>query len=270
MKKSRWCSILLVILLLSGCSAFKEKEKLPEEDHILMTIDGEPVSDVEGRLYLEMIRIVYEKKGGEEIWDIPLNGRDSIKTASDQALDSLIRTKVAAREYDAARLNEDDWHNIERGVIKLETAIGESRLKSMGLSEEDLRRCMEESYRAFRFERSMSFLPGSMESELDAKVAEAFIAYEAADTDLYLQKVSIDAIMIYTGEWIDGVWVSYPAAEREEKYALMEEAYERIQNGGQFALTRNWYSEDQNLIDSPVFSSGGVMESKPDNTVYRG
>ena len=266
MKPKKGIILLLILALLTGCY---RGEKEPA-DTVLVTINGEEVSEAEGRLYLEMMERIYEEKGGKEIWDIPLSGQDSRKTAEENALDSLIRTKILAREYDPARLTDSDRRNIERGIIKVTTLLGEKHLKAIGLEAEDLARIMEESYRAFRFERGMSFLPGTMESELDQRVAEAFIAYEVADQDAYLQRVSIDAIMIYTGEWIDGTWVRYPASQREEKLARMEEAYARIQAGGQFALTRNWYTEDKILTDSPVLSEGVVVSEDPAEYLYQG
>lgn len=257
--------LLLLLLLLAGCS-----QKAEPVDTVLMTIDGVEVDESEGRLYLEMTRRIYEEKGGAEIWDMSLGGRDSAKTAAENALDSLIRTKVTAREFEASRLSDSDRRNIERSVASLRSAIGQEKLAEWGFKERDLERFMEESYRAYRFERSMSFLPGSMESKLDSQVEERYIAYEVADQETYLQKVRMDAIMIYTGEWIDGIWVSYPNTQAEEKLAMMQRAVDFIQGGASFATARRWYSEDDSLRDNPLLTEGAVICETEEGILYQG
>ncbi len=264
MKRISVCLLLCFLLLLPAC---RQQEEI---DTVLMTINGEPVEAVEGRLYLEMTRQIYEERGGQEIWTMDLRGRDSARTASDNALDSLIRTKVTAREFDASRLTDSDLRIIERSVALLRAAIGEERMQVLSLSEKDLERYMEESYRAYRFESSMSFLPGTMEDELNAQVDGRFVAYEVADRDSYLDKVRLDAIMIYTGVWIDDAWVQYPASQREEKLKTMQKAQQAIEEGLPFSAARILYSEDRDVTDCPLFNEGVIRSGSGTTGLYRG
>ena len=268
MRRRALCGLLICLLCISGLSACRARTSA-EENTVLMTIDGTSIDQKEGILYLELIRKSYERRGGIEIWSMSLNGRDSAKTAGQNALDSLIRTKILAREYDPKRLTDQDLRNIERSVPQMIDVIGEEHLKELGITEKELRSYMEESYRAFQYERSMTFLPGSMEESLNEEVEEKFIAYAVADRDTYLHKAKINWIMIYTGEWIEGKWVSYPALQKQEKREKAEEALKRLEEGSSFALTRNLYSEESSAEDDPVLSAG-VVRSEEEDVFYRG
>ncbi|MCR5004817.1 MAG: peptidyl-prolyl cis-trans isomerase [Clostridiales bacterium] len=268
MRRRILCGVLICLLCISGLSACRTRTPA-EEDTVLMTIDGTSVDQKEGVLYLELTRKSYERRGGIEIWSMSLNGRDSAATAGQNALDSLIRTKIMAREYDPKRLTEQDLRNIERSVPQMIDLIGEDHLKELGITEKELRSYMEESYRALQYERSMTFLPGSREESLSEAVEEKFIAYAVADRDTYLHKAAIDWIMIYTGEWIEGRWVSYPALQKQEKREKAEEALQRLEEGSSFALTRNLYSEESSAEEDPVLSAG-VVRSEEEGVFYRG
>lgn len=266
-KKILW-GCLLCLLCIVGLTACRSQQST-EESTVLMTIDGTSIDQKEGRLYLELIRRSYERRGGTEIWSMSLHGRDSSKTAEQNALDSLIRTKIMAREYDPERLTAQDLRNIELSIPQMIDEIGAEHLEELGISEKGLHAYMEESYRAFQYERSMTFLPGSMEESLNEEVENRFIAYAVADQDTYLQKVRMDWIMLYTGEWIEGNWVSYPASQKQEKQKKAEDALARLEEGGSFALTRNLFNEEDIAAENPVLTAG-VVQSEWDGIFYRG
>ena len=268
MRKRILCGLMACLICLAGLTGCRSHQS-EEEDTVLMTIDGTAVDQKEGLLYLELIRKSYERRGGKEIWSMSINGRDSSKTAGQNALDSLIRTKIMAREFDPERLTEQDQRNIDRSVPRMIDVIGKDHLQELGITEKELRAYMEESFRAFQYERSMTFLPGSREESLNEEVEDRFIAYAVADQDTYLQKVRIDWIMLYTGEWIEGRWVSYPSSQKQEKREKAEEAIARLEEGSSFALTRNMYSEDDSAEENPVLSAG-VMRSEVEGIFYRG
>ena len=83
-KKILW-GCLLYLLCIIGLTACRDQQPT-EEQTVLMTIDGTSVDQKEGRLYLELIRRSYERRGGTEIWSMSLHGRDSSKTAEQNAL----------------------------------------------------------------------------------------------------------------------------------------------------------------------------------------
>ena len=257
--------LLMFILLMMACRSEEP------EDTVLMTIDGTPVDVSEGRLYLTLTRQAFEEVGGEEVWELSLAGRDTAQTAADKALESLIQTKVLSRQFAESKLMEDDWHKIDQSTEALMEAIGEEELEAIGLSQEHLRVCMAESYRAWKYQQSMVFLPGTKEEELEYQTAEAFVRYDTVDQQEYLQRVELDAIMVYTGEWIHDQWVEYPQLQRKEIRSTIEEARKLLEDGKTFEQIRKVYSEDASIQENQLFHDGVVQaDTEETGILYRG
>lgn len=243
--------------------------KEQQEKTVLLTVDGVDVELKEGLLYRELTQQAFEERGGAEIWDLNLSGRDAAQTADEKALESLIRTQVLSRQTENQPLDPEDQRLIDTSIVRLLEDVGTERLQELGISEADLKCYMEKSYRACQYRKSLNFLPGSLESDLKEQVSEAFARYDSLDQEIYLQKVQMDAIMMYTGEWIDDGWISYPDSQREEIRRRMEEAQELLQAGASFAQLRYIYSEDDSLTENPLLNEG-VVKDETASELYRG
>lgn len=257
--------VLMMVMLLSAC------RKEEPEDTTLLTLDGDPVELHEGLLYLELTRRAFENTGGPEVWDLSLAGRDTLQTAADKALESLIRTKILSRQYPASKISDIERIQIMQSVEALVAALGMDWMQDAGLTKDQLAVVMEESFRAWKYRESMNFLPGTQEEELAYKTAEAFAMYDTLDQQKYLQKVEMDAIMIYTGEWIDDHWVTYPESQNKEKRAKAEEAQQVLLKGTHFDQVRKIYSEDR-VLENNLLLHDGVIQADNEKTpvFYRG
>ncbi len=263
------CAALFFVFAFCGATFCACAQQDAKEDTVLAVIDGKEVDVQEGLMYLELTRRVFEAKGGDEIWAMNLAGRNAEQTASEKALESLIRTKILSRRAAGTPLEEEDKARIERGTLRLMALLGEEKQNRLGLTEEQLRKSMEESYRAYRYRQSLVFLPGGQEKQLSDRVDEEFAEYDSIDSENYLQKVGMDAIMIYTGEWVNNTWISYPDSQQREKLALAEEAKKKLDDGLSFWLVRSQMGEDENLTDTPLLRDR-VVQSDSEKYLYRG
>ena len=149
-KKILLWGLIGILVLMTGC-----QKKVEEADTVLFTLNGEPVDVREGKLYLELTRQAFEEKGGKEVWSMSLQGRDPSQTATDKALESLIRTKVLSLQIPSEELTQDDQMQIIKGNRWLIASLGTEMMEEIGLSQEEFRACMEESYRAWKYRDSM-------------------------------------------------------------------------------------------------------------------
>lgn len=236
----------------------------------MLAIDGEEVSIEEVQLYLDLTKKAFEKTGGEEVWSISLAGRDPEQTAVDTAMESLIRTKILSRQVPASDLTEEDRQAIRQSTNALFTSLHKEKIQC-DLTKQQLFRCMEESYRAWLYRKSMVFLPGSQEEELEYQVAERFMRYDTIDEPTYLQRIELDAIMIYTGQWIDDRWVEYPQAQLKEKQTRIEEAKKLLETGSAFEDVGKVYSEDSSLQENLLLHEGAIQaDTETTPVLYRG
>lgn len=193
--------ILLLFLcaagVLTGCG---------KKEDILMTIENEEVPLGEGMIYLKLAADDFEALGGQDIWKISLTGKDAVQTVGERALQSLVRTKVLAREG-AGDVTQEEQRELEAMRGQLEEVLGEDFCKQWKITEDVLERVLRESFFADRYQSSQQFTTD--QEELQNKVDEAFAWYDNTDVETYLQKVRLLPLMVYTGEWADGTWVEY-------------------------------------------------------------
>ena len=253
---------ILIILCMAGILAGCEKK-----DDILMTIQSEEVPLREGMIYLKMAASDFEELGGQDIWKLSLMGKDAVQTVSERALQSLVRTKVLAREG-AGDLTQEERQELDDMRPKLKSTLGADFCEKWDISDEVLERVLRDSYIADRYQTSQQFTTD--QQELENKVDEAFAWYDNTDVESYLQKVRLLPLMVYTGEWADGAWVEYPAERKEEKRAKIQEAYGQLENGGDFQKVAAQFGEDAENSANRLLNEGIIRAYGEGQTYYRG
>ena len=258
----RGIRILLLLLCVTGVLTGCEKK-----EDILMTIENEEVPLGEGMIYLKLAAEDFEALGGQDIWKISLTGQDAVQTVGERALQSLVRTKVLAREG-AGDVTQEEQRELEEMRGQLEEALGKEFCKQWKITEDVLERVLRESFFADRYQTSQQFTTD--QEELQNKVDEAFAWYDNTDVEAYLQKVRLLPLMVYTGEWADGTWVEYPEERKEKQQAKIEEAYGRLEEGEDFQTVAAQFGEDASPSDNPLLNEG-IIRAAGDGTVfYRG
>ncbi len=254
--------ILLLFLCAAGVLTGCEKK-----EDILMTIENEEVPLGEGMIYLKLAADDFEALGGQDIWKISLTGKDAVQTVGERALQSLVRTKVLAREG-AGDVTQEEQRELEAMRGQLEEALGEDFCKQWKITEDVLERVLRESFFADRYQSSQQFTTD--QEELQNKVDEAFAWYDNTDVETYLQKVRLLPLMVYTGEWADGTWVEYTEERKEGKRAKIQEAYSRLEEGEDFRTVAAQIGEDASASDNRLLNEGIIRAVGDGTAFYRG
>lgn len=254
--------ILLLLLCVTGMLTGCEKK-----EDILLSIENEEVPLREGMVYLKLAADDFEALGGQDIWKISLTGKDAVQTVGERALQSLVRTKVLAREW-TGDVTQEEQLELEAMRGQLEEALGKEFCKQWKITEEVLERVLRESFFADQYQTSQMFTTN--QEELQNKVDEAFAWYDNTDVEAYLQKVRLLPLMVYTGEWADGTWVEYPEERKEEKRAKIQEAYGRLEAGEDFQEVAARFGEDESASDNRLLNEGIIRAVGDRTAFYRG
>ncbi len=232
----------------------------------IVNTGGVKVYEEEALIYLRLTLMEYEEIAGENVWDLSPGGRDAFQMAADNALDSVIRVKLV--QPDNGVVSQSVHTKLSAKVVELKEKLGEAWIKKMDISDVMLYRILAENYWAAEFESKLKYDAGDIAKDIDARVENAFAEYNDTDTEIYLQKVRLQSIMCYTGEWVEGVWIQYPEERQKEKQILMEEVSKRIKEGEDFSQLCKEYNEMREF-GNPLFSQG-IFKNRDGGFFYRG
>lgn len=249
-----------IIVPLNGCTQPDQKE--------VLRVNGESVSISEAMVYYELMRTEFERIGTEEIWDLEIIGLDPQQTAMDRVLESIVRVKVIQSLGGSLKSSEEQ--NIREKADHLASVLGEAYMEKHCIDQPLLEKIVRENYQAYRYEQDAKFLPGSNEEEIENKLKETFAAYEYLDQRTYLQSAAILPMMFYTGEWVEGEWVSYSEAQ---KALILEEAAKLRENltPANFREISRQESDCWTVEGNPVFEQGAIRHPRQDlGIVYYG
>lgn len=90
--------IAMITVLLTACSS---------SDYI-MKINNEIVTPQEYNLYLSKGIEYYEQQGGEEVWDMPIDGEDMATALKNGVVDTITRKKIQADVAKGKKITLDD------------------------------------------------------------------------------------------------------------------------------------------------------------------
>ncbi|MCI8633794.1 MAG: hypothetical protein HFE64_09995 [Lachnospiraceae bacterium] len=239
---------LLILSLQSG--------KRADQIRILQVGD-EMVYANEAMVYWHLLCNEFEGMATEEIWDLQILGLDPKQTAMDRVLESIVRIK--AIQPLVSSLKEGEAEALQAQVERLQRELGQAYMDKHQIDEALLRQILEENYKAYRYEKEAKFLAGSNEEQIAQRQREAFAVYEVLDRQQYLQTAAVRFLMMYTGQWADGEWISYSDAQKELILQEAEELHAQLtpETFGQMVKERE-EAEQEN----PVFSQGAVQHKK--------
>lgn len=251
--------ITMLCLMLGACGQPKA----------VMTIETETVPEHQALLYLALTVQEYEEKAGKEVWQMRIGGRNAFDAASEAALESLIRNQTVLVNLHTSQktLTLEEEQLVEEATGSLIRRIGEETLSSWGISADEVRSYMEEDYWVYKFRSQMAYMPN--EEEVDRQVEEHFAWYDNVDVSEYMQKIWLDAIVIYCGQDMDGEWISYSEEGRQQQYEKALEAQEKLAGGMLFDKVKEEYSEEPVVQLAPPFTEGEV-QSGGGNIFYKG
>ena len=123
---------------------------------------------------------------------------------------------------------------------------------------------------AYRYEAEATFLPGSNEGEIEEKLYHTFARYDNLNVEQYTRSIRLKPMMFYTGEWVEGEWVTYSEAQ---KAMILEEVLRIYDNldAERFTAFSNEFADSIEIQDNPVFAQGAVQHPRMNfETVYFG
>jgi hypothetical protein len=251
----RFVAWLLLLTSLGGCSA-------PE---VVVTVADETVYEQQAMLYLALTLQAYEEQAGKEIWNMRIGGMDAFDAACEAALESMIRNKtVLSRRHSTQTTLISNQEEIEQAASNLRDRIGAETLDEWGITQEQVIACIEEDYRVYQALQQISYLPDT--DEIEERVDEYFVWYDHVDVDEYMERIWLDAIIVYTGQFMDGEWIQ---ATGNGAYEKAEEAMAALEAGASFDEVKQQYNEEENLATAPCFTAG-VVQSQSGNFFYKG
>lgn len=260
-KERLWLWIAAVIMLVSAVGCVKESP--------IITVGDQTVSEQQAQLYLALTVQEYEQRAGQQIWDMRLGGKSAYDAACEAALASLIRNKTVYGRLQSAQktLTQEEEELIDRAVGILYDRIGSETMAAWEMERETVREYVKEDYCVSKFISQMAYAP-DME-EVERRVEEYFVWYDNIDVTEYMQKIWLDAIVIYSGQWLDGNWVPYSEEEKQKQYNKAQEAMDRLEAGETFEEVREKYTEEDLTQMALPFREGLVCFGEG-NIFYKG
>jgi parvulin-like peptidyl-prolyl isomerase len=134
--------LLSVVILFSLCACSGNG------NNYVLSIDGDKISKGEYMVYLYEQKKSFEERGGADIWDADFDGTSAEEVAKQNAINSITLVKAALAQADNLNitLNDEDYADIKTETEKLYNDIGQTKARIIGVTEEDIRRIIEESH----------------------------------------------------------------------------------------------------------------------------
>ena len=258
--------ILAVLLLVGGYFLYQYTQR-PDQATIL-EINEEKVSISEAMVYYRLMELEFERMGSEAIWGLEILGLDPEQTALERVMESMIRIK--AIKASAGSLDEAEKAELEAATEQLAQLLGDEYCEKHSIDNELLRKVVEENYLAYRYEAEATFLPGSNESEIQEKLYQTFARYDNLNVEQYTRTIRLKPMMFYTGEWVEGEWVTYSEAQKAMILEEVQRIYENL-DADRFTAFSNEFADSTEVVDNPVFAEGAVQHPRMEfGTVYFG
>ncbi len=263
---------VLFILGSAGCST---------QTQVLMTAGTETVTVPEAKLFLYLTLEAYEEKAGENVWKLRIDGESALEAACRSALSSMQRSRTVLLHLSAGQktLTQEEEGLVREAADNVYTRLGAETCARFGLERAAVEKIMKEEYWVSKFVSQMAYLPDM--GEVDRRVEERFVWYDHLDISEYMQRVRLEGIFIYAGQWLGEEWVSYSGNVLEDSRARAEEALQAVAGGEPIVKAAEKYSEVTDLSQAPPFQEGlircrmyhqyyaGQMERNLWESIYR-
>lgn len=253
--RKRLLCIILAWLVLVGIIGMIEYSNRPDQIEIL-EVNGEAVTISEAMVYYRLMQLEFERLGSENIWNLEVIGLDPEQTAIERVMESIIRVKVV--QSLAEPLTPEQEREIARQTQRLAWTLGTPYMSWHCIDRELLEKVVRENYLAYRYEEDARFLLGSNEEEIDKKLEETFSRYDYLDKAQYVKTAQLQSMMFYTGEWVEGEWVSYSEAQKSRILEEAQLAYGQVDRGN-FQEMAESLADSVKVEDNPVFAQGAVQ-----------
>ncbi len=258
-RSRKWISwIVLLVLVTVGAVWLNQYSKRPDRVEILV-VNEEKVSISEAMVYYRLMQHEFEKMGSEGIWDLEILGLDPHQTAVERVMESIIRIK--AMQSSVGVLSPQEEVQIEDEIDKLAQMLGADYMEKHCIDRALVDKVVRENYLAYRYEAEATFLPGSNEEEIENKLEQTFTRYDHLNVQQYTRIVSLQPMMFYTGEWVEGEWVSYSEAQKAVILEEVRSIYDTLSVENFKAYAEN-FADTVSIEDNPVFAEGAVSHPK--------
>lgn len=265
--RKRIGGIAVAILIMVGLLCLYLYPKRPDQT-VVLQVNDEQISASEAMIYHLLMQEQFENMVSEDIWELEILGLDPNQTELERVLESIIRVK--AIQPAAGSVTEKEEEDLKRKADTLEAYLGDAYMQQHGIDRTLVEKVVEENYLAYRYENQATFLPGSNEEEIHTKMNEIFARYDHLNVEQYTRSATLMPMMFFTGEWVEGEWVSYPEAQKAVILEKVQKVYENLDpdNFKRFAAE---YADSTELENNPVFEEGVVQNPNMDfGTVYFG
>lgn len=113
--------VIILALLLSGCGS---------SDDYALIIDGEKISIEEYNVYLDEQIKSFEAQGGSDIWEIDFDGVPAQEVAKQNAINSIVMVKAAAKHADqlGVSLTEEEIEQAHKNAEEIYGQEGNTEL----------------------------------------------------------------------------------------------------------------------------------------------
>lgn len=235
---------------------------------VVLEVNEEEISVSEAMIYHRLMQRQFEMMGSENIWDLNILGLDPEQTEMERVLESIIRVKTI--QPVAGMADEVEEKEIIAKANALEEFLGQDYIQKHEINRELIEKVVRENYLAYRYEKKATFLPGSNEEDIKEKMNDIFSRYDHLNVELYTRAVTLRPMMFYTGEWVEGEWVTYSEAQKAVILEMVQRIYENLE-WSNFKDYAEGFADCITIEDNPVFSEGVVQNPKMNyGTVYFG
>ena len=250
--------LILAVLLGVGGYFLHQYTQRPDQATIL-EVNDEKISISEAMVYYKLMELEFERMGSEEIWDLEILGLEPEQTAMDRVMESMIRIK--AIKASAGELSAAEEARLDSSVTELAKLPGDEYCKQHYIDKKLLEKIVQENYLAYRYEEEATFLPGSNESEIREKLQQTFARYDNLNVEQYTRTIRLKPMMFYTGEWVEGEWVTYSEAQKAVILEKVLRIYENL-DSERFAAFSNEFADSTEVEDNPIFAEGAVQHPR--------
>ncbi len=246
--------IALMLLIIGGLLGLYFYPKRPDQT-VVLQVNEEQISVSEAMIYHRLMQQQFESMVSENIWDLDILGLDPRQTEMERVLESIIRVKAIKQA--AGVVNEREKADLNRKADRLEEFLGTSYMEKHCIERDLIEKVVEENYLAYRYEKKATFLPGSNEEDINEKMNDIFARYDHLNVEQYTRSVTLKPMMFFTGEWVEGEWVSYPEAQKAVILEKVRKVYDNLdsENFKRFAVE---YADSTEIEANPVFEEGVV------------
>ncbi len=260
MKIHKWSiyGCVFLMLFLSGCKTSP-----------VLTVGKDEISVEQARIYLALTLQEYEQRGGNEIWNMKIGGESAYDAACEAALSSMIRNRVVLEKRHTSKrtITQEEQTEIDQAVDRLYQRLGAETLESWRLTREQVEKLVQEEYTVWSFLNQMDY--EADQTEVERQVEEYFVWYDHLNVEEYMQKIWLDAVVIYTGQWIGDEWVEYSAEGKERQRQQAEQVAEALASGTEFEEVRKRYSEEETIRFAAPFREG-LIQNDVGSVFYKG